>query len=72
MIKGRDKVKRKFNESGISIAEWARENGFNVNLVYQVLRGDSKALRGQAHDIACRLGIKRGTEREPARAHLTV
>jgi gp16 family phage-associated protein len=60
-------VAREFGDSGISIAEWARHNGFNVNLVYQVLRGERKAIRGQTHDISVRLGIKKGTERGAAR-----
>jgi gp16 family phage-associated protein len=62
MIKSANQVKHDFERSGASIAQWAITNGFNPNLVYQVLRGKSKALRGQAHDIAVRLRIKRGVE----------
>lgn len=67
MLKSRDRVKRQFLESGISIAEWASANGFSRNLVYQVLRGESKALRGRSHDIAVRLGLKKGIERQAER-----
>ncbi|PPC83158.1 MAG: DNA-binding protein [Methylotenera sp.] len=51
-----------FDESGISVAEWARVNGFSSALVYQVLDGSRKCLRGQSHQIALALGIKNGKE----------
>lgn len=51
-----------FDESGISVAEWARVNGFSSSLVYQVLEGHRKCLRGQSHQIAIALGIKKGKE----------
>jgi gp16 family phage-associated protein len=67
MRKTQHQVTREFLASGRSIAEWARLNGFNVNIVYQVLRGERKAIRGQSHDIAVRLGIKNGEERSTMR-----
>jgi gp16 family phage-associated protein len=54
-------VKLIFDESGVSVAEWARVNGFSTTLVYQVLDGRRKCLRGQSHQIALALGIKKGT-----------
>lgn len=54
-------VKQIFDESGVSVAEWARTNGFSSALVYQVLEGNRKCLRGQSHQIALALGIKKGT-----------
>ncbi len=53
-------VKLIFDESGVSVAEWARTNGFSSTLVYQVLDGKRKCLRGQSHQIALALGIKKG------------
>jgi gp16 family phage-associated protein len=44
-------------ESGISISEWARANGFATGLVYQVLTGKRKCLRGQSFQIAFALGL---------------
>lgn len=55
-------VKLIFDESGVSVAEWARVNGFSSALVYQVLEGNRKCLRGQSHQIAIALGIKQGCE----------
>ncbi|MDP3777551.1 MAG: DNA-binding protein [Methylotenera sp.] len=54
-------VKLIFDEAGVSVAEWARVNGFSTTLVYQVLDGKRKCLRGQSHQIALALGIKKGT-----------
>lgn len=44
---------------GDSIAQWAVKNGFNPALVYLVLNGKSKGVRGQSHRIAVALGIKK-------------
>ncbi len=49
-----------FDESGIPVAEWARARGFSASLVYQVLEGKRKCLRGQSHRIAVALGLKDG------------
>lgn len=54
-------VRATFEDSGISVAEWARAKGFSTSLVYQVLEGRRKCLRGQSHQIAVALGIKQGS-----------
>lgn len=46
-------------ENGLSIADWARKNGFNVRTVYAVLNGELKAKRGIGHKIAVAAGIKK-------------
>ncbi len=52
-------VKRKvFFLAGISMRDWADARGFNPDLVYQVLSGRRKCLRGQSHLIAKELGMK--------------
>lgn len=54
---------------GISIAEWSREHGFSASLVWSILDGRKRCLRGQSHNIAVALGMKEGipTDR-PGRA----
>ncbi len=52
------KAKLDFARRGESIADWARKNGFNQQLVYKVLSGKSRALRGECHAIAVKLGLK--------------
>lgn len=53
-------LRAEFERRGLSIAEWARVNGFSSALVYQVLAGRKRCLRGQSHQIAVRLGLKDG------------
>lgn len=53
-----------FEASGLSVAEWARRKGFSSGLVYQVLEGRRKCLRGQSHQIAVALGLKQGEAME--------
>jgi gp16 family phage-associated protein len=54
------RAKALFEDAGISVAEWARTRGFSTGLVYQVLEGNRKCMRGQSHRIAVALGLKRG------------
>ncbi|SNS05972.1 phage-associated protein, BcepMu gp16 family [Humidesulfovibrio mexicanus] len=53
-------VKKEFERKGISVASWARANGFETNLVFEVLSGRKKGVRGQSHKIAVKLGLKAG------------
>lgn len=55
-----DSARALFADTGISVAEWARVQGFSTGLVYQVLEGRRKCLRGQSHQIAMALGLKEG------------
>lgn len=59
-IKTRDEVRQQFNRVGKSVAAWARQHNVNQSLTYQVLNGNKKGLRGEAHRIAVLLGIKDG------------
>jgi gp16 family phage-associated protein len=47
-----------FRARGQSVADWAREHGFNSKLVYQVLAGQRKCLRGESYQIAKALNMK--------------
>lgn len=58
-IRTAKEAKDEFERCGVSIAEWARSNGFSTGLVYRVLNGTA-AKRGQSHEIAVRLGLKSG------------
>ena len=57
-LKTPQEVREEFNKSGTPINLWAVENGFKPSLVYEVLSGRKKCLRGQCHKIAVLLGIK--------------
>jgi len=47
-----------FHENGISVAEWSARHGFSSALVYAVMKGQRKCLRGESHRIAVMLGLK--------------
>lgn len=59
----RDELKRK----GVSISQWAVANNFSVNMVFEVLSGRKKGVRGQSHRIAVKLGLKEGEIVPPAK-----
>ncbi|MFT3759004.1 DNA-binding protein [Thauera sp.] len=64
-----DEARAELRSKGISITQWAVANKFSPNLVFEVLGGRKKCVRGQAHEIAVRLGIKPGEIcTDPARA----
>lgn len=47
-----------FRDHGLQINSWALARGFSPALVYAVLQGKRKCLRGQSHSIAVALGLK--------------
>lgn len=51
-------VRRAFEEHGLTVAEWAQAKGFKQDMVYAVLLGRARGLRGEAHKIALALGLK--------------
>jgi len=59
-IRTPQEVRNDFLRKGISMASWARDNGFDRATVSQVLSGCNAATRGRGHKIAVLLGIKDG------------
>jgi len=51
-----------FRDRGLSVSKWAVDRGFNPTLVYAVLHGKRKCLRGQSFLIAVALNLKRRPE----------
>ena len=45
---------------GITVSQWARDNNVHHSLVYEILAGRKKCLRGMSHNIAVLLGMKAG------------
>lgn len=60
MLRTPDEVREDFKHKGLSISQWAAANGYSTNLVFEVLAGRKKAVRGQSHKIAVALGLKDG------------
>lgn len=59
-----EQVKQRFRKSGVTITQWASDNGFSRHAVYRVLNGFDKAHYGRAHEIAVALGLKEGASAE--------
>jgi gp16 family phage-associated protein len=51
-------LKKKFEDEGRTFSGWAEQNGYSRVAVYRVINGFTKAKRGDAHDIAVKLGLK--------------
>ncbi len=60
MLKTPREIRRELERNGLSLAAWARQNGFSESLTYRVMRGHEAKL-GQSHRIAVALGLKEGS-----------
>lgn len=65
MTRSADDVRAEFQKKGLSISGWATAHGFSTNLVFEVLAGRKKCIRGQSHRIAVMLGLKEGEIANP-------
>lgn len=57
-IKSRIQVKQSFRARGLTISQWASENGFQRGEVYALLNGRLVGNHGRAHEIAVALQLK--------------
>ena len=62
-----DQARAWFHDHGQSVSDWSVKQGFNPALVYAVLKGQRKCLRGQSFRIAVALGVKAAPEKVRAR-----
>ncbi len=67
MLRTPAQVRKDFEKTGISIAQWATANNFSYPMVLEVLAGRKKGVRGQSHNIAVKLGLKEGSIIDPAK-----
>jgi gp16 family phage-associated protein len=51
-------IKRWFYDRGLTVTDWAKDNGFPRAVVYAALAGRTRGFRGQAHAAAVALGLK--------------
>lgn len=51
-------VKEEFKRRGITVSQWAEQNGYNRLSVYGLLNGTDRGLYGKAHEIAVKLGLR--------------
>ncbi len=64
-LKNRQQIRDEFAANGVSYSAWARQRGYSPNMVIAIVNDDDrnprlKCLRGDAHNIAVELGLKRG------------
>lgn len=64
-LKTREQVRAEFAYRGESVSAWAKQHGYSVNLVLEIINDDArnpkrKCVRGESHNIAVDLGIKNG------------
>ena len=64
-LKNRQQIRDEFAANGVSYSAWARPRGYSPNMVIAIVNDDDhnprlKCLRGDAHNIAVELGLKRG------------
>lgn len=57
-LRSPDQVQAWFSDHGVCVADWAAQHGFSAALVYAVMKGKRKCLRGESHRIAVALGLK--------------
>lgn len=55
-----ERVLADFARRGITIRSWAQTHHIHESTVYQLLSGQKKGLRGEAHRAAVLLGLKDG------------
>ncbi|MBN8486383.1 MAG: hypothetical protein J0M20_01420 [Burkholderiales bacterium] len=70
-VKTPQEIIAELRNSGVSIAGWARANGFQREIVAQVLAGKLKGVHGEAHAVAVALGMKQGRPRQAADIRFT-
>ncbi len=53
-------VRDSFRRCGVTVTDWAKQNGFSPSVVYSVLSGRCHGHRGEAHRVAVALQLKQG------------
>ncbi len=61
-----EQTKQWFFANGISVTDWAKQNGFRPQQVYALLNGKTRGVRGSSHRVAVALGVKAAPDLEAA------
>jgi gp16 family phage-associated protein len=65
-LKTPEQARQWFDDNGISITEWCRDNKLSRMAVVEIIYGRRKGLRGEGHKAAVALGIKADPNQEIA------
>ena len=68
IVRTREEAAAWLDSEGISVSEFARIHGLQRMTVVDLLRGKRIGRRGEAHNAAIALGMKRGTKRQLPRS----
>lgn len=58
MEKSGIEVKRDLWARGMTLKQWAEENGYAYDLVSRVVRGTHRATYGKGYEVAVKLGMR--------------
>lgn len=64
-LKTADEVRKVLDQKGVTVSAWARANGLEPKVVYEVLAGRHKGARGEARRASVLLGIRNGELTRP-------
>ena len=69
-LKTRTQFRQELAEKGLSVNAWARQHGYSTASVSAILNDDERnprirCLRGEAHNIAVSMGLKRDARGTP-------
>ena len=67
-----EQTKQWFFDNGISVTDWAKQNGFRPQQVYALLNGKTRGVRGSSHRVAVALGVKAAPAFEAAGPHFPI
>lgn len=68
-MKSAEQALADLEQQGVSVAEWARQHGFSLSTVNNVLKGKTAGRFGVGHRIKVALGMKPPYLKQPAPLH---
>lgn len=58
----------RITEDGKPISEWAKEKSLDLGMVYHMLTGRSRGVRGESYRVAVALGLRRAAPKKRSAA----
>jgi gp16 family phage-associated protein len=55
-------IKARLARQGVTVRQWAKQQGFQETMVYMLLNGQLKGCYGKSHQVAVALGLKPAPE----------
>lgn len=61
-------ARARITEGGKPISEWAQENSLDLGMVYHMLTGRSRGVRGESYRVAAALGLRKAPTKKRSAA----